>query len=65
MIALVAICALVVSVIGFGIMLTYASYLRSRSTLVGTGLVAAFANSSFEVLAGTTAMNGKPSKRAK
>ena len=38
--------------IGFGIMLTYASYLRSRSNLVGTGLVAAFANSSFEVLAG-------------
>lgn len=38
--------------IGFGIMLTYASYLRPRSNLVGTGLVAAFANSSFEVLAG-------------
>lgn len=38
--------------IGFGIMLTYASYLRKRSNLVGTGLVAAFANSSFELLAG-------------
>lgn len=38
--------------VGFGIMLTYSSYLRRRSNLVGTGLVAAFANSSFEVLAG-------------
>ncbi|WP_194947910.1 sodium-dependent transporter [Actinomyces trachealis] len=38
--------------VAFGIMLTYASYLRRRSNLVGTGLVAAFANSSFEVLAG-------------
>jgi len=34
--------------VGFGIMLTYASYLqRRRSNLVGTGLVAGFANSSF------------------
>ena len=34
-------------------MLTYASYLqRRRSNLVGTGLVAGFANSSFELLAG-------------
>ena len=38
--------------VGFGIMLTYASYLRRRSNLVGTGMVAAFANSSFEILAG-------------
>ena len=39
--------------VGFGIMLTYASYLRRRrSNLVGTGLVAGFANSSFEILAG-------------
>lgn len=38
--------------IGFGIMLTYASYLPKKTNLVGTGLVAAFANSSFEVLAG-------------
>lgn len=38
--------------IGFGIMLTYASYLKRRSNLGGTGLVAAFANSSFEILAG-------------
>lgn len=38
--------------VGFGIMITYSSYLRRRSNLVGTGLVAAFANSSFEVLAG-------------
>lgn len=38
--------------VAFGIMLTYASYLRRRSNLVGTGLVASFANSSFEVLAG-------------
>ena len=33
-------------------MLTYASYLPKKTNLVGTGLVAAFANSSFEVLAG-------------
>ncbi|MDO5629502.1 MAG: sodium-dependent transporter [Mobilicoccus sp.] len=38
--------------IAFGIMLTYASYLPKRSNLGGTGLVAAFANSSFEILAG-------------
>ncbi len=38
--------------IAFGIMLTYSSYLKPRSNLVGTGLVAGFANSSFEVLAG-------------
>lgn len=38
--------------VGFGIMLTYASYLKPRSNLVGTGFVAAFANSSFELLAG-------------
>ena len=38
--------------VAFGIMLTYASYLKKRSNLVGTGLVAGFANSSFEILAG-------------
>ena len=39
--------------VGFGVMLTYASYLQQRrSNLVGTGLVAGFANSSFELLAG-------------
>lgn len=38
--------------IGFGIMITYASYLKPRSNLTATGLVTAFANSSFEVLAG-------------
>ncbi|MBZ8178334.1 sodium-dependent transporter [Corynebacterium sp. 3HC-13] len=38
--------------VAFGIMLTYASYLKPRSNLTGTGLVTAFANSSFEVLAG-------------
>lgn len=38
--------------IAFGIMLTYASYLPRRSNLTGTGLVAGFANSSFELLAG-------------
>ena len=38
--------------VGFGIMMTYASYLKKRSNLTGTGLVAGFANSSFEVLAG-------------
>lgn len=38
--------------VGFGIMLTYASYLKPRTNLTGTGMVTAFANSSFEVLAG-------------
>lgn len=38
--------------IAFGIMVTYASYRRRRSNLTGPGLVVAFANSSFEILAG-------------
>jgi len=38
--------------IGFGIMLTYASYLKSNTNLTGSGLVVALANSSFEILAG-------------
>ncbi|MGV9193477.1 sodium-dependent transporter [Microbacterium sp. MC2] len=38
--------------IAFGIMITYASYRRRRSNLTGPGLVVAFANSSFELLAG-------------
>ena len=33
-------------------MLTYASYLKPKSNLTGTALVAGFANSSFEILAG-------------
>lgn len=38
--------------VGFGIMLTYSSYLKPRTNLTSTGLVTGFANSSFEVLAG-------------
>ncbi|OOR89940.1 sodium-dependent transporter [Moraxella caviae] len=38
--------------IGFGIMVTYASYLRKNANLTGSGLVVGFANSSFEILAG-------------
>jgi len=38
--------------IAFGIMITYASYRRRRSNLTSPGLVVAFANSSFELLAG-------------
>lgn len=38
--------------VGFGIMITYASYLRRKTDLTGSGLVVAFANSSFEILAG-------------
>lgn len=38
--------------VGFGIMLTYASYLKKNSNVTGTALVAGFANSSFEILAG-------------
>lgn len=38
--------------IGFGIMTTYASYLKPRTNLTNTGMVTAFANSSFELLGG-------------
>ena len=38
--------------IGFGIMVTYASYLGRRADLSGSALVAGFTNSSFEILAG-------------
>nr|WP_203453803.1 sodium-dependent transporter [Jiangella aurantiaca] len=38
--------------VGFGIMVTYASHLHRRSDLTGSALVAGFANSSFEILAG-------------
>ncbi|MFJ6612659.1 sodium-dependent transporter [Streptomyces sp. NPDC091289] len=38
--------------IGFGIMVTYASYLGRRADLSGSAMVAGFANSSFEILAG-------------
>lgn len=38
--------------IGFGIMITYSSYLKKNSDLTGTGAVVGFANSSFELLAG-------------
>ncbi|WP_194408729.1 sodium-dependent transporter [Microbacterium cremeum] len=38
--------------IAFGIMITYASYRRRRSNLTTPGLVVAFSNSSFEILAG-------------
>ncbi|MDO4430728.1 MAG: sodium-dependent transporter [Lonepinella koalarum] len=36
----------------FGIMITYASYLKKEADLTGSGLVVGFANSSFEILAG-------------
>lgn len=38
--------------VAFGIMLTYSSYLKRKSDLAGSGLVVAFANCSFEILAG-------------
>ncbi len=38
--------------IAFGIMITYSSYLPRRANLAPTGFVTAFANSSFELLAG-------------
>lgn len=38
--------------VGFGIMITYASYLKKRTNLTGSGLVVGFSNSGFEVLAG-------------
>ncbi|WP_281964469.1 sodium-dependent transporter [Serinicoccus marinus] len=38
--------------IAFGIMVTYASYQRRKANMTSAGLVVAFANSSFEILAG-------------
>ncbi len=38
--------------IGFGIMITYASYVGRREDMTGSGLVVGFSNSSFELLAG-------------
>ncbi len=38
--------------VGFGIMLTYASYLKPKSNVAGSGVVVGLANSSFELLAG-------------
>ena len=38
--------------VGFGIMITYSSYLKKRTNLTGSGLVIGFSNSGFEVLAG-------------
>lgn len=38
--------------VGFGIMVTYSSYLKRKSNIIPTGLVTGFANSSFELLAG-------------
>src|SRR5690625_3557371 len=38
--------------VAFGIMLTYASYLKKNTDLTGSGLVVGFANSGFEILAG-------------
>lgn len=38
--------------IAFGIMITYAAHLRRKTNLTASGLVVAFSNSSFEILAG-------------
>lgn len=38
--------------VAFGIMITYASYLKKRTNLTGSGLVVGFSNSGFEMLAG-------------
>lgn len=38
--------------VAFGIMITFASYRKRRSNMTGAGLVVAFGNSSFELLAG-------------
>ncbi|MBS6415045.1 MAG: sodium-dependent transporter [Corynebacteriales bacterium] len=38
--------------VGFAVMITYSSYLKRKTNLVGTGYMVAFANSSFEALAG-------------
>ena len=38
--------------VGFGIMVTYASYLKPKTDLTGSGLIVGFANASTEILAG-------------
>src|SRR5699024_6906048 len=38
--------------VAFGIMITYASYLKKKTDLTSSGLVVGFANSAFELLAG-------------
>ena len=38
--------------VAFGIMVTYSSYLKRKTDLTSSGLVVAFANSGFEILAG-------------
>lgn len=38
--------------VGFGVMITYASYVGRREDMTGAGLVVGFANSGFELLAG-------------
>ena len=38
--------------VGFGIMITYSSYLKRKTNLTSSGLVVSFSNSAFEVLAG-------------
>lgn len=38
--------------VGFGIMITYSSYVDRKTNMTGSGLVVGFANSSFELLAG-------------
>lgn len=38
--------------VGYGIMVTYSSYLKRRTDLTGSGMVVAFSNSGFEILAG-------------
>ena len=38
--------------VGFGIMITYASYVGRRTDMTGSGLVVGFSNSAFELLAG-------------
>jgi NSS family neurotransmitter:Na+ symporter len=38
--------------IGFGIMITYASYAKKKTDMAGSGLVVGFSNSGFELLAG-------------
>src|SRR5690625_6685051 len=37
--------------IGFGIMITYSSYLKKRTNLTASGMVVGFSNSGFETLA--------------
>lgn len=49
--------------VGFGIMITYASYVGRKTDLTGSGAVVAFSNSGFELLAASVSSPSSASSR--